>query len=415
MALGLPKWLPWSRDKPKNRLGAGFSFLFGGTPSGKTVNEHTAMQSTAVYACVRILSEAVASLPLHVYRYKSDGDKERAPEHPLYTLLHNAVNPEITSFIFRELIMSHLLLWGNSYSQVIRDGRGRVMALYPLLPNKMEVSRGNDGELIYTYQRDSDEVGKNAGGTVVLRRHEVLHIPGLGFDGLIGYSPIAMARNAIGMSLATEEFGARFYANSANPSGVLEHPSTLSNPESIRESWHKQFSGDNRHNIAVLQEGMKFHPISIPPEQAQFLESRKFQLNEIARIFRIPPHFIGDLEKSSFSNIENMSLNFVKYTLDPWIVRLEQSFQQSLLLPNEKHEFFIRFNVDGLLRGDYQSRVTGYSIGIQNGFYCPDDIRNLEDLNAIPDGSGKTFMTNGNMIPLSMVGQQYVKNIVDLE
>lgn len=187
-----------SRDKPQNRVGSAFSFLFGGTTSGKTVNERTAMQSAAVYACVRILAEAIAGLPLHVYRYRMDGGKERVAQHPLYYLLHNEPNPEMTSFVLREALMSHLLLWGNAYAQVVRNGRGQVIALYPLLPNKMEVSRAPNGELIYTYRRDAEESRLNPNsGTITLRRDEVLHIPGLGFDGLLGYSPIATAKNRI--------------------------------------------------------------------------------------------------------------------------------------------------------------------------------------------------------------------------
>lgn len=396
-----------SRDKPQNRVGGGWSFLFGGTTSGKTVNERTAMQTTAVYACVRILSEAVAGLPLHIYRYRSDGGKERIPLHPLYHLLHDEPNPEMTSFVFRETLMSHLLLWGNAYAQVVRNGRGQAFALYPLLPSKMDVSRAANGELLYTYYRDADETGLNPkGGYITLRRDEVLHIPGLGFDGLIGYSPIAMAKNAIGMSLATEEYGASFFANGANPGGVLEHPGVIKDIGRVKESWNSAYQGSgNAHKIAVLEEGMKFQAIGIPPEQAQFLETRKFQINEIARIYRIPPHMVGDLEKSSFSNIEQQSLEFVKYTLDPWVVRWEQSLQQSLLLPSEKPSLFIRFNLDGLLRGDYQSRMNGYAVGRQNGWMSANDIRELEDMNRIPTGEGgDLYLVNGNMTKLADAG-----------
>jgi HK97 family phage portal protein len=396
-----------SRDKPENRVGGGWSFLFGGTTSGKTVNERTAMQTTAVYACVRILSEAVAGLPLHIYRYRSDGGKERIPMHPLYHLLHDEPNPEMTSFVFRETLMSHLLLWGNAYAQVVRNGRGQAVALYPLLPSKMDVSRAANGELLYTYCRDTDETGLNPkGGYITLRHDEVLHIPGLGFDGLIGYSPIAMAKNAIGMSLATEEYGASFFANGANPGGVLEHPGVIKDIGRVKESWNTAYQcNGNAHKIAVLEEGMKFQAIGIPPEQAQFLETRKFQINEIARIYRVPPHMVGDLEKSSFSNIEQQSLEFVKYTLDPWVVRWEQSLQQSLILPSEKPSLFIRFNLDGLLRGDYQSRMNGYAVGRQNGWMSANDIRELEDMNRIPAGEGgDLYLVNGNMTKLADAG-----------
>lgn len=405
--MGILSGLFHSRDKPQNRVGGGWSFLFGGTTSGKTVNERTAMQTTAVYACVRILSEAVAGLPLHIYRYRADGGKERIPMHPLYHLLHDEPNPEMTSFVFRETLMSHLLLWGNAYAQVVRNGRGQAVALYPLLPSKMDVSRAANGELLYTYYRDADETGLNPkGGYITLRRDEVLHIPGLGFDGLIGYSPIAMAKNAIGMSLATEEYGASFFANGANPGGVLEHPGVIKDIGRVKESWNTAYQGSgNAHKIAVLEEGMKFQAIGIPPEQAQFLETRKFQINEIARIYRVPPHMVGDLEKSSFSNIEQQSLEFVKYTLDPWVVRWEHSLQQSLLLPSEKPLLFIRFNLDGLLRGDYQSRMNGYAVGRQNGWMSANDIRELEDMNRISaQEGGDLYLVNGNMTKLADAG-----------
>ena len=400
------------RDKPQNLISSTLSFLFGSTTSGKVVNEQTAMQTTAVYACVRILSEAVAGLPLHIYRYRADGGKERIPQHPLYSLLHDEPNSEMTSFVFRETLMSHLLLWGNAYAQVVRNGRGQVIALYPLLPNKMDVSRAANGELLYTYYRDFDESGiKPEGGYVTLRKDEVLHIPGLGFDGLIGYSPIAMSKNAIGMSLATEEYGASFFANGANPGGVLEHPGVIKDIQRVKDSWNTAYQGSgNAHKIAVLEEGMKFQAIGIPPEEAQFLETRKFQIDEIARIFRVPPHMVGDLEKSSFSNIEQQSLEFVKYTLDPWVVRWEQSLQQSLILPSEKASLMIRFNLDGLLRGDYQSRMQGYSVGIQNGFYSVNDVRQLEDLNLLEDAEGGNLhFVNGNMVKLKDVGAAYSK------
>ena len=396
-----------ARDKPKDYYsGSNYTYLFGPTTSGKTVNEFTAMQTTAVYSCVRILAEAVASLPLHVYRYKENG-KERVYNHHLYHILHNEPNTEMSSFVFRETLMSHLLIWGNAYAQIIRDGAGRVVALYPLLPNKMTVSRDKNGEIYYIYTTTSDENPNFKDyGSVALRKQDVLHIPGLGFDGLVGYSPIAMAKNAVGMTIATEEYGASFFANGANPGGVLEHPGVLKDPKKVRDSWNEVYRGTaNAHKIAVLEEGMKYQQIGIPPEEAQFLETRKFQINEIARLYRIPPHMVGDLEKSSFSNIEQQSLEFVKYTLDPWVIRWEQAMQRSLLLPKEKQEFFIRLNVDGLLRGDYQSRMNGYSVARQNGWLSANDIREMEDMNPIPDEEGgNLYLINGNMTKLKDAG-----------
>lgn len=396
-----------ARDKPRNSYGGpAYSFFFGRSTSGKTVNERTAMQTTAVYSCVRILAEAVASLPIHVYRYTGNG-KERVYDHPLYYLLHNEPNPEMTSFVFRETLMSHLAIWGNAYAQIIRDGNGRVLALYPLLPDKMEVDRDEYGRLFYIYTRNSDENPNFKDyGRMYLRQEDVLHIPGLGFDGLVGYSPIAMAKNAVGMTLACEEYGASFFENGANPGGVLEHPGVLKDPAKVRESWQSVYGGSrNAGKVAVLEEGMKYQQIGIPPEEAQFLETRKFQVNEIARLYRIPPHMVGDLDKSSFSNIEQQSLEFVKYTLDPWVIRWEQSLQKSLFLPGEKQEYFVKLNVDGLLRGDYQSRMGGYSVGRQNGWLSANDIREMENMNLIPaEEGGDLYLVNGNMTKLKDAG-----------
>jgi HK97 family phage portal protein len=406
--MGILQGIFKARDKPKNALGGSrYSFFFGNTSAGKPVNEHTAMQMTAVYSCVRILSETLAGLPLHVYRYNDSGGKEKYLKHPLYKLLHEEPNPEMTSFAFRETLMSHLLLWGNAYAQIIRNARGEVIALYPLMPNKMTVDRDSNGRLFYLYQRSSEDVpslGKD--NQVYLAPADVLHIPGLGFDGLVGYSPIAMAKNAVGLAIATEEYGAKFFANGAAPGGVLEHPGTIKDPQKVKDSWNAAYQGSqNAHRVAVLEEGMKYQPIGIAPEQAQFLETRKFQINEIARIFRVPPHMLADLEKSSFSNIEQQSLEFVKYTLDPWVVRWEQSMCRALLSDSEKPTVFIKFNVDGLLRGDYESRMSGYATARQNGWMSANDIRELENLDRIPaELGGDLYLINGAMTKLQDAG-----------
>ena len=402
-----------SRDKPRNSTpGQSFVFRYGGSTAGKNVSETSAMQMTAVYACVRILSEAVAGLPLHLYRYGERGTKKKAIDHPLYHILHDEPNPEMTSFIFRETLMTHLLLWGNAYAQVIRNGKGEILALYPLMPNRMKVDRDKSGEIVYEYTRSSDDARTASGSTVLLKSTDVLHIPGLGFDGLVGYSPIAMARNAIGLAMATEEYGAKFFANGATPGGVLEHPGVLKDPARVRESWNSVYQGSgNSHRIAVLEEGMKYTPIGIAPNEAQFLETRKFQINEIARIFRVPPHMVGDLEKSSFSNIEQQSLEFVKYTLDPWVIRWEQSIHRALLTKDEKNTMFVKINVDGLLRGDYASRMNGYAVGIQNGFMSPNDVRELENMDRIPEElGGDRYLCNGNMTPLESAGNWNKEN-----
>ena len=407
--MGIFSGLFKSRDKPTNSYDSpSYTYFFGRSNAGKRVTDRTALQHIAVYACVRVLSEAIAQLPLHVYKYNDSG-KERVSQHPLYFLLHDQPNPEMTSFVFRETLMSHLLIYGNAYAQIIRNGRGDVLGLYPLMPDKMKVDRDEKNRLIYIYSR-YDEANPNLKeqGDIVLYADEVLHIPGLGFDGLVGYSPIALAKNAIGISIACEEYGASFFGNNANPIGVLEHPGVIKNPDKLRDAWHRAYGGKNSHKVAVLEEGVKFTPISIPNNEAQFLETRKFLIEEIARMYRVPLHMIGDLDHATFSNVEHLSLDLVKYSLDPWIVRWEQSLQKALLSDSEKGQYFVKFNVDGLLRGDYASRMQGYATARQNGWMSANDIRELEDMNMISEEEGgNLYLCNGSMSRLRDAGIAY--------
>jgi HK97 family phage portal protein len=413
--MGIFSW--FRKEKPVTdqlSTSAGKSIFTGGaSTSGIFVSKATAMQNPAVFACVRVIAEGVASLPIHVYRHEDNGAKV-VRDHHLFPLLHTAPNTEMTSFVFRETLMHHLLIYGNAYAQIVRDGAGRVTALYPLLPSKIDVNRNENGRIYYTYWRNTDEARPHEKtGAVTFRRDEVLHIPAISYDGIVGLSAVDLARNAIGMAVATEEYGAAFFANGANPSGVLEHTGTLKEPGKIRDAWMTIHGGvKNAGKTAVLEDGLKYSAISIPPDQAQFLETRKFQLNEIARIFRIPPHMIGDLEKSSYSNIIQQSLEFVMYTLEPWIIKWEQSMNQALIPPSEQSRYYVKFNLDGLLRGDFETRMKGYSIGIQNGFMSSNDIRRLENFNLIPaNEGGDDYIVNGNMVRLRDVGAAYkVKN-----
>ncbi|MBR2582441.1 MAG: phage portal protein [Oscillospiraceae bacterium] len=385
-------------------------FAGGMSDAGQPVSPETAMQLSAVYGCVRIISEAIAELPLHLFRYLDTGSKVKAIDNPLYTLMHDEPNHEMTSFVYRETIMAHLCLWGNSYSQIIRNGRGEILEIYPLLPSQMQVVRDpKSGDLLYYYTRTNADAEPGQTKTFILRADEVLHIPGLGYDGIKGYSPLALARNAIGSALASDKYAGRFFNNAATPSGVLEFPHSLKDPKAFRDRWEGSFAGAvNAGKTPVLEEGMTYKPISISPQDAQFLETRKFNIDEIARIFRVPPHMLAELEKSSFSNIEQQSLEFVKYTLAPWVARVEQSLKKSLLTKEEKRRYFFAFNLEGLMRGDYQSRMQGYAIGIQNGFMSPNDVRELENMNKIPEeNGGDQYLVNGNMVPLSMAGAAY--------
>ena len=366
------------------------------------------MQISTVYACVRLLAETVAGLPLHLYRYTDKGNgKEKALEHPLYRLLYRQPNPEMTSFTFRETMMTHLLLWGNAYAQIIRDGKNTVLGLYPLLPENVEVDRDEQDNLFYIYHAYTDEVPGKKDQDIYFRSDEIFHISGLGFNGLIGFSPIAMMKNALGTTLAVERYGASFFKNGAQPSGVLEHPGVLKDPDKIRNNWSAVYGGaNNAHKVAVLEEGMTYKPISLPPEDSQFLSTRQFGVEEICRIFRVPPHMVQDLEHATFSNIEHQSIDFVVHTLTPWLVRFEQAVSKDLLLEEEQDEYFVKFNVDGLLRGDYQSRMNGYATGISNGFLSPNDIHRLENMDLIPaEDGGDDYYLNGGYVKLKDAGK----------
>lgn len=387
---------------------SGQMFSFGTSNSGERVDEQSAMQIATVYACVRVLAETVAALPLHLYRYTDGGKgKEKALDHPLYRILYRQPNDEMSSFTWRETVMTHLLLWGNAYCQIIRDGRNSVLGLYPLLPESVEVDRDGQGQLYYIYHAYTDEVPGEQNQDIYFRKDEILHIPGLGFNGLVGFSPIAMMKNSLGTTLAVEKYGSSFFKNGAQPSGVLEHPGVLKDPQKIRENWTAVYGGaNNAHRVAVLEEGMAYKAISLPPEDSQFLSTRQFGVEEICRIFRVPPHMVQDLQRATFSNIENQSLNFVVHTLTPWLVRFEQAIIKDVLLEEEQDVLFPKFNVDGLLRGDYQSRMSGYATGISNGFLSPNDIHRLENMDLIPaEEGGDDYYLNGGYVKLKDAGK----------
>jgi HK97 family phage portal protein len=367
------------------------------TASGVEVTTEGSLSSVAVYACVRILAETVASLPLIVYERQGKG-KDRAVKHPLYTLLHDLPNKEMTSFELRETLMGHVALWGNAYAEIEYNKAGRIIGLWPLRPDKVEVKRVN-GQLIYYVKVNAE--------TIPLAKQQVLHLRGLGSDGVKGYSPITLARQAIGLTLATEEFGARFFGNGARPGLILEHPGQLSETAQgrLKAAIGREHQGlSNAHRLMVLEEGMKVHEVGIPPEDAQFLETRKFQTTEIARLYRIPPHMLADLERATFSNIEHQSIEFVTHTIRPWLVRWEQAINRDLLLPTERSTYFAEHLIDGLLRGDIASRYQAYSIGRQNGWLSANDIREKENMNPIEGGD--VYLIPLNMIPADEAEQQ---------
>lgn len=377
-------------------------FLMGSSQakSGSVVNEATALNCMTVYACVRVLAETLSSLPFFVY--ERDGDaKNKARSHPLYEVLHTQPNPEMTSMTFRETLQGHLCLWGNGYAEIEWAKGGWVKGLWPLRPDKTVPFRDKNTKKIF-YRIDLP-----TGGQEILPALNVLHLRGLSGNGLLGYRPIQLMREAIGMALATEEYGARFFSNAANPGGVLEHPGKLGDTAytRLKGDWAEKHQGlDNAHRIAILEEGMKWQQIGIPPEDAQFLQTRKFQKSEIAGAFRVPPHLVGDLEKATFSNIEHQGIEFVIHTMRPWLVRWEQECNVKLLSPTERQRLYTEMLVDGLLRGDTQSRYSAYSVGRQWGWLSADDVRSLENLNPLPDGQGKKYMVPLNMQDAAEMG-----------
>lgn len=359
--------------------------------SGVAVSELTAMQCTTVLKCVRILSETVASLPLIVYETLQEGGKDRARKHHLFNVLHDLVNPLMTSFEWRETLMQHLTLWGNGYSEIQRNGAGRPIALWPLRPDKMRVV-GDSLKLRYFYTVPD-------GTEQEIASENILHIKGMSLNGYVGQSLIGYARESIGLSLATEEFGARFFSNDATPSGILEHPGKLSTEahKNLKDSWNKDLQGlSNKFRMQILEEGLKYQTIGMPLEDAQFLENRKYQDLDIAGIFRIPAHMINNMDKASFSNIEHQGLEFVIHTIRPWLVRWEQAMKRDLFLERELETYFVEFLVDALLRGDIKSRFEAYKTAREWGIYNADEIREFENKNPLPDGQGKIYLVPMN-------------------
>jgi len=379
--------------------------------SGVHVSEESALKYSAVYSCVRVLAETVASLPLKVYERDDDGrSKYPDPNHYLYSALHSKPNDHMTSFTFRETMMTHLGLWGNAYAEKEFDGGGRVKKLWPIPPNKVEVvvNRETRNKLY--------RVNVEQGEDKVLHSEEVLHIPGLSTDGLKGVSPIAMAREAIGMGLAAEEFGAKFFSQGTNVGGVVTHENQLSDKafNRLRDSLEEKYEGLGKsHRLMLLEEGMQFESVGIPPDDAQFLETREFQLREIARIYRIPPHMVADLERATFSNIEHQSIDFVVHTIRPWLIRWEQAINTELFGASDRGKHFAEFVVDGLLRGDISSRYDAYATARQWGWMSINDIREKENMN--PVDAGDSYLVPTNMMPADRVDEMLDSQLDDTD
>jgi HK97 family phage portal protein len=345
----------------------------GTSASGVAVSPQTAMQSAAVYSSVKVLAESIGMLPLNLYRKEANNARTLLSDHPLHVLCHDQPNEWMTSVEFWEMMVMSLNLRGNAYAYINRNRSGQVVELLPLQPDMVQVEMSTDFQLEY-------RISMPDGAFKRLGVGEIFHIRGLTLNGWLGISPIAYARESIGLALATERFGGQLFKNGAKMGGVLEHPGKLSKEsyERIKTSFDEAHSGDNAHKTALLEEGMKFARISLSANDSQFLETRKYQRSEIAAIFRVPPHMIGDLERATFSNIEQQSLEFVNYSLMPWLVRIEKAIKRDLMTTDERKTMTAKFNVSGLLRGDASARSALYHNGILDGWMTRNEARAAE-------------------------------------
>lgn len=362
---------------------------FSEAMSGVVVTPSAALQFAPVFACIRVLAESIGQLPLHMFKQKGD-QKLLARDHGLFGLLYASPNSYQTSQEWRELVVAHLCLRGNHYSYINRVG-GSVLELLPLNPDSVTVKQDENYEVRYQVQFSD-------GSRDILAADQVLHIKLQSIDGLTGISPIKQAQNAIGLGISTEKYGSLLFKNGGRPGGILTTEGKLSEDQVklIRDQWNSTHGGgDNSHKVAIMQGGLTWASVSMAAEDAQFLETRKFQRSEIAGIFRVPPHMIGDLEKATFSNIENQGLEFVIHTLMPWLTRIEQRINHQLLTTAEKKRHFVKFNVRGLLRGDMKNRAEFYTKMVNMGAMSPNEIRELEDMN--PRDGGDIYLTPLNM------------------
>lgn len=378
------------------------------TNAGVRVTSATAMYCGVVYACIDILARTVGSLPLYLYRRLPEGGKELARNHPLFKLMRRRPNPEMTAMRYRSTLQGHLASWGNAYSfidwELTGPNAGYPRAIWPLRPDKIQVSRSK-GVLEYNYYPSSED--RDFSNSFKIPTGCVLHIPGFGYDGTVGYSPITLAREAIGLNMAAEEFGARYFGTGTHPSIIFEHPGRVKDIKSMRKALDEVYSGLGKsHRTMLIEDGMKTTPISIKADDAQFIETRKFQISEIARIYHVPPHMLADVEKTTSwgSGIEEQNIGFITHTMRPWFVLWEEELGRMLLLDNEEDEYFFEFDLMGLLRGDAIKRWSAYIMGKRNGVLNADEIRSWENLNPIPGGKGKEYIIEKNMMGLSDLG-----------
>lgn len=365
-----------------------------GAPStaGIKVTPQNALQFSAVFACVRIIAETIGPLSWHVFE-KNGTERLERRDHPIDFLIHDEPNHEITANIFKEILIAHGNTWGNGYAEIERNLSGKPIALWPIEPHRVTVKRNENGQIYY-------EIYQDDGTNYRLNPENVFHLRGLGYEGIVGYSPIRLAQESIGLGIAMEQFGSSFFGNGAHLSGVLEVPGKLDEPayKRLRESWNEMYRGtQNANKTGILEQGTKFSKISVPPEEAQFITSRQFQITEIARWFRVPPHKLAELSRATFSNIEQMAKEFVDDCIIPWVSRLEVEGNRKLLTREERvGGLYTKINLRGLLRGDAQSRSAFYQTLMDRGVYSINEVRALEDENPVTGGDIR-------MVPLNMV------------
>lgn len=397
-------WLQklWNRAKSDQpNPDSGRNFFSGGTQSGVYVNSDSALCYSAVWGCVRVISETVAQLPWKTYQRTAGGKKEiPGDRNTVAWLLHTQPNPESTAFRFKRQLVANALTWGNGYAEIERDASGRPLWLWPIHPERVKVVRDNVGDVFYLVKNGSEEVAIPAA--------DMLHVRGIGDDDLVGTSIIAKAKQSIGLGLAMEQFGASFFGNGANMGGALMHPRVLSEAarSNLEDSMKKRAGGRNSLSTLVLEEGMKYERIGIPPDDAQFLESRQFQIVEICRWFRVPPHKLADLSRATWNNIEHQSIEFVTDTVVPWTCNLEEEANLKLFGRQQRGVYYTKFSLGALLRGDTASRFAAYATGRQWGWLSVNDIRELEDMNRIKGG-------DQYLVPSNMTTPEGVKKTAD--
>jgi HK97 family phage portal protein len=383
----------YNLEDPNVPIAAGTLGWVKPSRSGISVTSETAMRYSAVLACVRILAETLASLPLNSYRRIEGGGKEKARDHYSYPLLHNQPNPYMTHFSWVELAMIQVLLEGNHYSWIDIAANGIIRAIWPLDPKKTKPRIDAVLGLVY----DTTVNGK----PWVIPRDYMIHVPGMGFDGVLGKSLISWAAESIGLGVAIDEYGAAFFGDGAFPAGVLEHPGKPDDNavQRIKQAWAQQYGGlANAQSVAVLREGMKYNPISVNPVDAQALEAARFRVSDIARIFRVPLMLLQfDQTTTTYASAEQFMLSFKQFSIQPWAVRFEQEISRKVYSAAEQKTYFAEFNLDGLLRGDFASRQTGLATMRQNGIINADEWRELENLNPLPSGAGKVYLNPMNM------------------